>query len=504
MRKIREVLRLKFEVGLSARQIAVSVQVGRVTVGDYLNRFAASGLTWPCSLSDAELEQQLFPPAPTVASEKRPLPDWAWVHAELRRPGVTLALLWQEYRLSQPQGFQYSWFCEHYRAWQGKLDVVMRQEHRVGEKLFVDYAGQTVPVIDRHSGEIRQAQVFVAVLGASSYTFAEATWSQQLPDWLGSHTRCFAFLGGVPEIVVPDNLRSAVSKSHRYEPDINPSYRDLAEHYGVAVVPARARKPRDKAKAEVGVQVVERWILAALRNRQFFSLDELNSAISVLLERLNRRPFRKLPGSRQSAFEALDRPALRPLPEQPYVYAEWKKVRVHIDYHVEVDGHYYSVPYQLVKKQLEVRLTARTVECFHANQRVASHLRSMHKGRHSTQAEHMPKSHREHAEWTPQRLIRWAEQTGPNTAGVISHILERRIHPQQGYRACLGILRLGKTHGEVRLELACRRALSLGACSYKSLESILRQGLESLPLAQANLPLLPDDHANLRGPGYYH
>jgi DNA replication protein DnaC/transposase len=300
----------------------------------------------------------------------------------------------------------------------------------------------------------------------------------------------------VPEIVVPDNLRSAVSKSHRYEPDINPSYRDLAEHYGVAVVPARARKPRDKAKAEVGVQVVERWILAALRNRQFFSLDELNSAIALLLERLNRRPFRKLPGSRHSAFEALDRPALRPLPEQPYVYAEWKKARVHIDYHVEVDGHYYSVPYQLVKKQLEVRLTARTVECFHANQRVASHLRSPHKGRHSTQAEHMPKSHREHAEWTPQRLIRWAEQTGPNTAGVISHILERRIHPTQGYRACLGILRLGKTHGEVRLELACRRALSLGACSYKSLESILRQGLENLPLAQQHL-LLP---LNTRNP----
>ena len=274
MRKIREVLRLKFDCGLSVRKISRSLGIGHSSAGDYLCRFAASGLAWPCSLSDSELEQQLFPPAQAVPSEQRPLPDWSWVHAELRRPGVTLALLWQEYRLSQPQGFQYSWFCEHYRAWQGKLDVVMRQEHRVGEKLFVDYAGQTVPVIDRHSGEIRQAQVFVAVLGASSYTFAEATWSQQLPDWLGSHVRCFAFLGGVPEIVVPDNLRSAVSKSHRYEPDINPSYRDLAEHYGVAVVPARARKPRDKAKAEVGVQVVERWILAALRNRQFFSLDE--------------------------------------------------------------------------------------------------------------------------------------------------------------------------------------------------------------------------------------
>lgn len=287
---------------------------------------------------------------------------------------------------------------------------------------------------------------------------------------------------------MPDNLRSGVSKAHRYEPDINPSYRDLAEHYGIAVVPARARKPKDKAKVEVGVQVVERWILAALRNRQFFSLGELNTAIALLLDRLNHKPFKKLPGSRRSAFEAIDQPALQALPEQPYVYAEWKKVRVHIDYHVEVDGHFYSVPYQLVKHQLEVRLTAQTVECFHANQRVASHRRSPHKGRHTTHTAHMPKSHREHAEWTPQRLIRWAEQTGPNTAGVIAYILERRIHPQHGFRACLGILRLSKQHGEARLEAACQRALALGACSYKSLESILRQGLERLPLAQQNLP----------------
>lgn len=506
MRKIREVLRLKFDIQLSARQIARSLGIGRATVGEYLSRYDNSGLSWPlpASLSDADLERRLFPPPPSVPGEQRPSPDWTWVQAELRRPGVSLALLWQEYRLTQPQGYQYSWFCDHYRAWLGKLDVVMRQEHRAGEKLFVDYAGQSAPVIDRATGDVRQAQVFVAVLGASSYTFAEATWSQQLPDWLGSHARCFAFLGGVPQIVVPDNLRSGVSRAHRYEPDLNPSYRDLAEHYGVAVVPARARKPRDKAKAEVGVQVVQRWILAALRNRRFFSLVELNAAIGVLLDQLNRRPFRKLPGSRQSAFERLDRPALRPLPTQSYVYAEWRKVRVHIDYHVEVDGHYYSVPYQLVKQQLDVRLTAQTVECLHKNQRVASHLRSYHKGRHSTQAAHMPKSHREQAEWTPQRLIRWAEQTGPNTVGVITHILERRIHPQQGFRACLGILRLGQGHGEERLEAACQRALQLGACSYKSLESILRQGLDRLPLPPQNLPPLPDDHSNLRGPGYYH
>ncbi len=325
MRKIREVLRLKFDAGLSVRKIAASLRISSGSAGNYLHRFNACGLSWPTLLSDAELERCLFPPAPTVPSDQRPMPDWSWAHAELRRPGVTLALLWQEYRLAHPQGFQYSWFCEHYRLWAAKVDVVMRQEHRAGEKLFVDYAGQTAPIIDRQTGEIRQAQIFVAVLGASSYTFAEATWSQKLPDWLGSHARCFAFFGGTSQILVPDNLRSGVTKAHRYEPDINPSYRDLAEHYGVAVLPARSRKPKDKAKVEVGVQVVERWILAVLRNRQFFSLGELNTAISLLLERLNQKPFKKLPGSRRSAFETIDQPALQPLPEHPYVYAEWKR-----------------------------------------------------------------------------------------------------------------------------------------------------------------------------------
>ncbi|WP_339473659.1 IS21 family transposase [Pseudomonas fluorescens] len=476
------------------RKIAKSLSIGHSSAGDYLCRFAASGLQWPIDLSDAELNRRLFQPAVPAPSDQRPTPDWAHVHAELRRPGVTLALLWQEYRLAHPQGFQYSWFCEHYRLWAAKVDVVMRQEHRAGEKLLVDNAGQTVPVIDR------QTQIFVAVPGASSYTFAEATRSQKLPDWLGSHVRCFAFLGGTSQILIPDNLRSGVTKAHRFEPDINPSYRDLAEHYSVAVLSARSRKPRDKAKVEVGVQVVERWILGGAAQPP------------VLLAGRTQHNHRTAAGSAQpqalqeAAWLApiIDQPALQPLPEHPYVYAEWKKVRVHIDYYVEVDGHYYSVPYQLVKHQLEVRLTAQTVECFHANQRVASHLRSPHKGRHTTQTEHMPKSHREHAEWTPQRLIGWAEQTGPNTAGVIAYILERRIHPQHGFHAYPRILRLGKQHGEERLEAACQRALALGACSYRSLESILRQGLEKLPLAQQNLPLLPDEHINLRGPGYYH
>ncbi|XVN20037.1 IS21 family transposase [Pseudomonas corrugata] len=428
MRKIREVLRLKFEVGLSARQVAISLQVGRASVGEYLNRFAASGLTWPSALTDAELQRHLFPPPPAVPSDQRPVPDWAHVHAELRRPGVTLALLWQEYRLAHPQGFQYSWFCEHYRLWAAKVDVVMRQEHRAGEKLFVDYAGQTVPIIDRRTGEIRQAQIFVAVLGASSYTFTEATWSQKLPDWLGSHARCFAFSAAPHRSWCPTICAVASPRHIATSPTSTPVTAIWPSITAWPCCPLARANPRTKPRSKSACKWSSGGSWRVLRNRQFFSLSELNTAIGVLLDRLNQRPFKKLPGSRRSAFEAIDHPALQPLPEHPYVYAEWKKVRVHIDYHVEVDGHFYSVPYQLVKHQLEVRLTAQTVECFHANQRVASHLRSPHKGRHTTQTEHMPKSHREHAEWTPQRLIRWAEQTGPNTAGVIAHILERRIH----------------------------------------------------------------------------
>jgi transposase len=417
---------------------------------------------------------------------------------------VTLMLLWEEYRAADPQGFAYSWFCEHYRAWAGKLDVVMRQTHHAGEKLFVDYAGQTVEVIERASGEVRRAQIFVAVLGASNYTYAEATWTQALPDWIGSHVRAFEYFGGVAEILVPDHLKSGVQRTCRYEPDLNPTYAALANHYGVAVIPARVRRPRDKAKAEVGVQVVERLILAALRHRTFFSLAELNAAIAVLLDRLNRRPFQKLPGSRREAFATLDQPVLRPLPATPYMFATWKRVRVRIDYHVEVDGHYYSVPYALVKQSLDARLTAHTVECFHKGQRVASHVRSHRKGQHTTVSEHMPKAHREYAAWTPQRLVHWAEQTGSATTAVIAHILADRPHPQQGFRSCLGILRLGERYGTARLEAACRRALRLGACRYQSLASILDRGLDRQPLPESHERSLPPAHDHLRGPGYYH
>ena len=506
MRKIKEVLRLFHEAGLSRRQIAKSLSLSRDAVGSTIRRAEAAGITWPLpqELDEQKLEERLYPPAETLREKHRPVPDWAEVHRQLRRKGVTLQLLWQEYKTAAPDGYQYSWYCDLYRAWLTKVDVVMRQSHKAGEKLFVDYAGHTAEVVDPSTGEVRQAQIFVAVFGASNYTYAEATWTQDLRAWIGAHQRAFSFFGGVPEIVVPDNLKAGVTKTHRYEPDLNRTYADLATHYGVAIIPARSNRPRDKAKAEVGVQIVERWILARLRDRTFFSLAELNEAIAELLEQLNARPFQKLPGSRRSTFEEIERPALRPLPPDPYVFAEWKKARVNIDYHVEVDRHYYSVPYRHAREQVDVRLTETTVEVYLKGRRIASHRRSLRKGRHTTLPEHMPPSHRKYAEWTPERIIRWAAKTGPSTAELARRIIASRMHPQQGYRSCLGILRLGKAYGPERLEAAARRALAIGAKSYRSVESILKSGLDMQPLPEdVQARKAPIQHENIRGAHYY-
>lgn len=507
MRKTQEVFRLKFACGLSDRQIARSCSIARSTVGEYLRRFTAAGLPWPLppELDAAEMERLLFPPSPVVAVSDRPVPLWAHIHQEQRRKGVTLALLWEEYRSNHPQGYRYSWFCDLYRAWAGKIDLVMRQEHRAGEKLFVDYAGQTVPIVERFTGEILfYAQIFVAVMGASNYTYAEATRTQTLPDWIGAHVRTFAFLGGVPEIVVPDNLKSGVTKPCRYEPDINPTYHAMAAHYGTVVIPARVKRPKDKAKVEAGVLLVERWILAALRNRTFTSLSELNDAIRGLLDRLNGRPFQKLPGSRRSMFESLDRPALRPLPATPYVYEEWSRARVGIDYHVDVDGHYYSVPSSLVKKQVDIRITAGTVEVLFKGNRVASHARSFLKGKPTTLPEHMPSSHRRYAEWTPERIRNWAATVGPQTEAHVLAIMEHRTHPEQGFRAALGIMRLFKQYGTERLEAACRRASKYRLYSYKGVSNILKTGADRLDDRKSTPANPPIVHDNIRGPEYYH
>lgn len=506
MRKIKEVLRLKFELGLRHRQIARSCSINHSTVADYVRRAEAAGLGWPlpAELDEAELETRLFPPRATLAPV-RPAPDWAVIHEELQgKKHVTLQLLWQEYKQSNPDGYSYSRLCELYQEWAGKLDVVLRQEHRAGEKLFVDYAGDQVPIIDSKTGTIQPVSIFVAVLGASNYTFAEATWNQQLASWIGSHIRALEFFQGAPSILVPDNLKAAVRRPCRYEPDLNPTYQEMAAHYGIAVIPARVRKARDKAKVEAGVLLVERWILAALRQRRFFSLTALNEAIAELLERLNHRPFRKLEGSRATRFEKLDRPALRPLPSQPYAFAEWTKARVHIDYHIEIERHYYSVPYALIHRDLDVRYTAMTVEIFHRGQRVASHARSYKIGGHTTIDAHRPKSHQRYLEWTPERLVRWASTVGPFTAALVDTILQSRPHPEQGFRSCLGILRLGKTYGSQRLEAASTRACNLHACSYQSVKSILHTGLDRQPhLLEPPPDRPPIEHANIRGTDYF-
>jgi transposase len=510
MRTIHEILRLCWGAQLSLRAVSQTLGIGKSTVSDCLRRARAAGLSWPlpAELDESDLTRLLYAQGAgkshNNSRRRREALDWARVHRELRGKGVTLFLLWQEYREQHPSGYAYSRFCELYAQWRGQVDVVMRQSHRAGEKLFVDYAGQTVDIVDARSGEVQAAQIFVAVLGASSYTYAEATRSQGVRDWIGSHVRALAFFNGVPEIIVPDNLRSAVSKACRYEPDLNPSYQDFARHYDVAVIPARVRKPRDKAKAEGGVLLVERWILARLRHQTFFSLGALNTAIAELLAGLNARPFKKLEGSRRSHFEAIDRPALRPLPGTPYEYAEWLKVRVAPNIHIEVDGHCYSVPHTLVKRQLDVRLTATTVEVLHQGQRVASHVRSPRRGGYTTVAAHMPEAHQRYLDWTPERLLRWAEQHGPCTRRLIARLLAERPHPQQGFNAAFGVLRLGKDYGEARLEAACARALTIGTVSYKSLASILAKGLDQRPLPSVAPDTDPIVHPNLRGAGYYH
>jgi len=507
MRKTKEILRLRFESGLSMEKIGLACRISSSTVQDMLARFKRSGLPWPlpADMNDASLEKLLFRDdrkfqKPVDSRE----PDWAWVHRELRKgKNVTLMVVWEEYNQEHPDGYGYSWFCEGYARFRDKLHPVMRQMHRMGERCFVDYAGPTFQVIDPNTGEVREAVLFVGVLGGSNYTYADATWSQELPNWLGSHVRMLEDFGGCPELLVPDNLKSGVTKADYYEPDINPAYNDLARHYRIAVLPARKRKPKDKAKAENGVLLAERWIMARLRNRTFYSLDDLNEAISELLERLNAKPFQKLEGSRKSLFEEHEKPRLRPLPAERYEYAQWKKAKVNIDYHVDLDHHYYSVPYRLIHETVEARLTAGTVEIFHKGLRVASHRRSQVRGHATTLKEHMPPAHARMLEWTPERLASWAEKTGPATRELVEAIMASKEHPQQGFRACLGILRLARKYGAERVEAASRRALSRRAISYGSVKSILEKGLDKLPVPGVEVTRPPVNHENVRGAAYY-
>jgi transposase len=507
MSKIRHTLQLLQSGNLSTRQIGAALGISKSTVSEIASYTRAAGLDWEQAqnLSDDELQARLY--RPPVARQSRHLePDYAQIHSELKRAGVSLQLLWEEYQ-QQHQGaaYKYSAFCQKYQEWAKRLKRSMRQTHEAGDKLFVDYAGQTVPLVDAATGEIRQAQVFVAVLGASNFTYACATPTQKAADWVASIIATLEFIGGVPRLLVPDQPRALMARPDRYEPTNHRLLEELSQHYGLPVLPARPAKPRDKPKVEVAVQIVERWILARLRNQRFFSLGALNKAIAELLQDLNQRPFKKLPGCRSSAFASLDQPVLKPLPQTRMQIARFKPARVNIDYHVELDGHYYSVPHRLVGEMVELRISATTVEVLHGQLRVAAHALNPRRGAHTTPPEHMPASHRAHLQWTPAKLIAWAERIGAATAAVVRWQMEHRAHPEQGYRSCLGLMRLGREYGSVRLEAACARAQSIRAPHYKSIASILSCGLDLRPLdapipSQASLPL----HENVRGPDYYH
>ena len=507
MRKIKEVLRLKYDCGLSAREISRSCQVSRSTVADYLMKAQAAGLSWPeaSTLTDTRIEERLFPVQRIPSSVKRPEPDYEYIYNELRRYrkfNLTLIQVWLEYKEEHPDGYQYSRFCDGYRRWKGRLDYYMRQEHRYGEKAFIDYC-DGLSIVDPLTGELTLTQLFLAVWGASNYTYAEATRSQTLPEWIGSHRRALEYFRCVPRVLVPDNLKSGVSKACKYEPELNPTYADMAEHYGCAVVPARPRKPRDKAKVEAGVLIAKRWILAVLRKRTFYSLAELNAAIRECLEHLNTRPMRRLKKSRREVFESMDRPSALPLPARPYEYAEWLKARVGFNYHVEVDHHYYSVPFQLLHERLDIRLTATTIEAFRKGERVAAHARSYVKGGYTTLKEHMPPEHRAYAEWNPSRFIKWAGKTGIATAQLVEKVMAGRTYPEQAYKACMGIIHLSRHYEPERVEAAAERALKYNACSFRSMKAILTAGLDRRDGrengGQMSLPL----HQNIRGKEYY-
>jgi transposase len=504
MGKISEILRQKFELGLTNRIIAKSLNVSPSTVSDYLARTKAAGISWPLTteITEQDLYNKLFLPA-NVATRNRAVPDWKYIYTELRRKGVTLQLLWREYRVQHPEGVGYAQFCNHYNRYIKTIAPVMRQKYKGGEKAFVDYAGMKVDWIDVSSGEIFTAEIFVGCLGASQYIYAEATATQQLPDWISSHINMFEYFGGVSEIVVPDNLKSGVTKAHRYDPDINANYQHFSEHYGVAIVPARAYSPKDKAKVENGVSIIERQVLAPLRNMTFTSLSEINAEIRTRLSILNNQPFQKMQTTRRKLYEELDKPALKPLPPTRYQYATWKKAKINLDYHFTFDNCFYSVPYQYIGKNVEIRATGKAIECFYGNLRIATHMRSHKKYSFATVTEHMPKNHQEHSKFSPQRLQNWANKIGEHTAAFVNHMIKSRAFPEQAYRSCLGLLRLSKSYGDMRLNKACRKALLAGATRYQQVEAILKNNLEEVPVKEYSNNTSIIVHENIRGSDYY-
>jgi transposase len=506
MSKVREILRLRWEQGRSVREVARATSASLGVVSSVTTRAVAAGLDAPsiAELDDGALTERLYGRGVRGRRDPdRPLPDPVWIHTELRRTGVTLELLHLEYLEEHPNGYRYTAFCDVYRRWLGKQRLSMRQVHRGGEKMFVDYSGKKPKVVDPTTGEVREVELFVAVLGASSMTYAEVTESQRAEDFVASHVRAFAFFGGVTVIVVPDQLRSAVGRPCAYEPAIARTYGELARHYGTAIVPARPGKPKDKAKVEVGVQVAQRWILARLRRETFFSIDELNARIRELGDDLNARPRKKLGGvSRRELCERYDRPALRPLPSEAFEVATWGQTTVAPDYHVEVLKHWYSVPYQLVRDEVEVRLTAGALEIFHRGKRVATHARSEMPYRHTTLREHMPESHQRVAGGADD-ILAWASQIGPMTRAMVERLLDACPIREQGWRSARGLKRVICKYGIERAEGACSVALRFGARSYKPVERILKLDRDLLQI-ESDEDALQIVNEDVRGPTYFH
>lgn len=504
MSKTKEILRLRWALERSVRETSRATGVSVGVVSKTENRAKHAELDWAAveGLDDEQLERRLYGGPKHSRTPDRVMPNPAWMHTELRRPGVTLELLHLEYLRENPNGFRYTAFCDVYRRWRETAGLVMRQQHKAGEKAFIDYSGKRPHIIDPTTGEVIEVELFVAVLGASNLTYAEVTRTQTVADFVGSHVRAFAYFGGIPKITVPDQLRSAVRVPSRYEPTIARTYSELGRHYGTAIVPARPGKPRDKAKVEVGVQIAQRWILARLRNETFFSIGELNKRIAELLEDLNARPMKKLGGvSRRELFERVERDVMLPLPSEPFVVSEWKRATVNVDYHVQLAEHFYSVPYTLVREEIEARLTATTIEIFYRGRRVASHARSIMRFRFTTDPAHMPEAHKRHFAGA-DAVIAWASSVGPMTEAMVNRILDAQPIREQGWRSAKGLQRLAGKYGDARVEKACAHALHFGARSYKPVERLLVLGREEQPLPDATKKVIA--HENVRGPGYFH
>jgi transposase len=501
LRKIREILRLKEEVGLSNRAIARASKISNSTVGEYLRRAQVANLSWPLpeGISEEELYRRLFPEDAQADEPERPLPDWEYIQSELKKKGVTLMLLWIEYQGKHPdQHYKYTQFCEYYRRWAKSQAPSARFPHKGGEVMEVDYAGLTMTLVDPENGATSQVPVFVATLPASDYIFAEVQPSQEKVHWIGGHVRAFEYFGGISKILRPDNPKMGVKSPNYYEPDLNPTYQEMAEYYQVAVLPARVRKPRDKGNVENGVQNVERWVLAPLRNQTFFSVGEANRAVQKLVEALNQKIMPQYGKSRRQLFEEIDRPELRPLPEKPYQFALWKTAKVSIDYHVSFEKHFYSVPHTLIQQQVEIKATERMVEIFHKGEQVAIHPRSNAQGRFSTRAEHMPSNHRFILEQDSNWLLKQAEAIGPHTTQYLKSLLQARPFPEQAYRSCLGVLSLARKYSHPLCETACERAFQAHLRSYKELKAELEALADTTPGS-----IQPLVHENIRGETYF-